>query len=545
MSNPAEILRNPLTNKDLGFSIEERKALKIDGFLPPAVETIEQQVERAYKQMSTLCNTQLEKFIFLRHLHDSNERLFFALVLAHTIECLPLVYTPTVGEACLKWSQIWPSKTRGLYLTKEHRGRIAEVLDIYAIDRPDIKIIVLTDGSRILGLGDIGCNGMGIPIGKLSLYTAGAGFDPAVCLPVMIDTGCTKEDVINDPHYIGQRIPKQQGDDFYGLVDEFLNAADKKWPGVVQQFEDFSNNTAFPLLNKYREQICCFNDDIQGTGVVIAAGVINALKAAGRALPDERIVFFGAGSAGVGVADVIVDVMVKEHSISYEEARRKFYLIDSEGLVTKSRQGRPLAVHKVPYAHESVPQECKSLMETVKMVKPTMLVGLGAQPRVFTQEVVEEVMKHCDRPIIMALSNPTTKMEITAADAYTWTKGKCIYFSGSPQPKFEYEGKTFVPGQGNNMYVFPALGMGLSLVKATKCTDTTLYVVARALADVTPQENIDQGNMYPCLSKIREISRHLAARVMKNVFEEGNSLLDKLPEDLEAFVEANQWIPTY
>ncbi|KAL0236227.1 hypothetical protein GEMRC1_002809 [Eukaryota sp. GEM-RC1] len=545
MANPAHILRDPTTNKDMGFSHEERRSLGIDGFLPPAVETIDQQVDRAYTQMNTLCHSTLEKFIFLRHLQDSNERLFFALVGKHTIECLPLVYTPTVGEACVKWSQIWPSKTRGLYLTNAHRGRVAEILDNYAKDRPDIKIIVLSDGSRILGLGDIGANGMGIPIGKLSLYTAGAGIAPECTLPVLIDSGCTRTSITEDPVYIGQRIPKLQGDEFYGLIDEFLWAADKKWPGVVQQFEDFSNNTSFDLLNKYRTQLCCFNDDIQGTGVVIAAGVINAVRAAGRKLKDERIVFFGAGSAGVGVADIIADVMVREEGLSVLEAKRKFYLLDSEGLVTQTRQGRPLAGHKIPYAHESVEHECPTLMDAVKLVKPTMLVGLGGQPKVFTKEIITEVDKHCDRPIIMALSNPTAKMEVTAAEAYEWTDGKCIFFSGSPQPPFEWKGKRFVPGQGNNFFCFPGIGFGALICKTTKITDQTLYRATRALADATPQANMDEGNMYPDLDKIREVSIIIAAAVMESCYEEGNARLEPRPADLKKFLREHQWVPEY
>ncbi|KAL0225244.1 hypothetical protein RCL1_003156 [Eukaryota sp. TZLM3-RCL] len=540
-----DILRNPILNKDLGFTLEERQALGIDGFLPAAVETIEQQVDRAYEQMSTYCHTPLEKYMYLRQLQDNNETLFFALAAAHTLECLPLVYTPTVGEACVKWSMIWPGKARGLYINKNHRGKIADILDRWAACHPEVKIIVLSDGSRILGLGDIGANGMGIPVGKLNLYTVGAGVNPANVLPVLIDTGCTKEEVYNHPRYVGQRISKLRGDDFYGLIDEFLMAADARWPGVIQQFEDFSNDSCFTLLENYRNRICCFNDDVQGTGAVINAGVINAVRAAGRKLVDERIVFFGAGSAAVGVADCIADTMVRQYGITIDEARRRFYLFDSEGLVTKSRQGRPLASHKLPYARESVERECKTLIEVVEMVKPTMLVGLGTIPGVFNEEVVRRVAEFVDRPIIMALSNPTSKMECFAAQAYEWTDGRCIFASGSPQPSFEWKGKTYHPGQGNNMYIFPALGLGLLLAKAKKCSDNVLYAVAARLAEITPQENLDAGNMYPSLANIREISAELAVTVMKTVFEEGNSGLESLPENLLEFVKSHQWQAKY
>eukprot|EP01027_Heterolobosea_sp_BB2_P014898 GEZU01021367.1.p1 GENE.GEZU01021367.1~~GEZU01021367.1.p1 ORF type:complete len:526 (+),score=230.69 GEZU01021367.1:92-1669(+) len=497
--------------------------LRIAGLLPPKVENLDEQVTRCVAQARAF-QTPLEKYIYLSSLLQRNQTLFYAVLNKHLEEFMPIVYTPTVGEACQKFNFLFRG-AQGMYFSIEDKCPIEQMLDNWPAT-PDI--IVVTDGSRILGLGDLGANGMGIPIGKLSLYVAGAGFHPQRTLPVTLDVGTNNERLLADPLYLGIRRRRVRGEEFYQFADRFLTAVTKKWPNVLVQFEDFSNDVCFELLEKYRNRILCFNDDIQGTGAVILAGFINAVKVAGIPLKDHRLVFLGAGSAGIGVADQIVAWMVEE-GLTLEEARSAFYFVDSKGLVTANRA--KLEPHKVNFARKDITENLTTLLDVVKYVKPTGLIGLSSMGGAFTEEIIREVSKHAQRPIIFPLSNPTSQSECTAEQAYTFSEGRCVMASGSPFAPVEYNGKIYTPGQGNNMYIFPGLGLGAVICKATKVSDKMILAAAKALANYTTKEEMDAGLIYPKLSKIRDISVHIASAVCATAVSEGLARLEELPAD--------------
>lgn len=443
-----DVLHDPNLNKGTAFTEREREVLGLKGLLPPYVATMDEQVERVMAGLRGK-STDLEKHIFLIGLQERNRTLFYRVVIDHLEEIMPLIYTPTVGKACEEYAHIF-RRSQGLYITKNDKGRIREILDNWPED--DVRVIVVTDGERILGLGDLGSSGMGIPVGKLSLYTACAGIAPRNTLPITIDVGTNKEQFLNDPLYLGIREPRIRGEAYDELIEEFVEAVKVRFPHTLLQFEDFGNQNAFRLLETYRTQLASFNDDIQGTAAVTVAGVFSALRMTPEPLEEQRYLFLGAGEAGIGIGELLVAHMVQE-GFDEEDAMSRCWFVDSRGLVVKSRDN--LAPHKLPFAHDA--EFVPTLLEAVKMIKPTVLIGVSGQPKTFTKEIVELMAELNPNPIIFALSNPTSKAECTAEECYTWTDGKGIFASGSPFDPVEYKGKRFVPGQANNSYVFLVL----------------------------------------------------------------------------------------
>jgi malate dehydrogenase (oxaloacetate-decarboxylating)(NADP+) len=532
-----EILNDPRLNKGTAFTFDERQALGLSGLLPPFRANMEEQVQRIMENYRHHTDP-LDKYIFLTGIADRNVTLFYRVLMDNLLEMTPIMYTPTVGHACQQFGHIY-RKNRGMYLNLNQKGRIAEVLDNWPAD--EVDIIVISDGSRILGLGDLGANGMGIPIGKLVLYVAGAGLHPDRTLPILLDVGTDNEELLNDPLYLGITRRRIHGDEFYEIADEFVKAATARWPNVLIQWEDFTNDKAFPLLNRYREEVLCFNDDIQGTGSVALAGLLAAMRLRKEHLSDQRIVFCGAGSAAVGIADMICAGIADEHSMTTEEARKLVWMCDSKGLVTTTRKGK-LDKHKIPYARDEKP--APELLEVVKRVKPTIIIGASGHPHTFTEEVVKEMYRHCKQPVIFALSNPTSKAECTAEEAYTWTGGNAIFASGSPFPPVRLEGRIFVPGQGNNMFIFPGVGLGAVVCGARKVTDEMFFVAAKTLAHMVTEEELEAGTIYPDLAKIRQISLAIAAAVARLAWEQGLAQYAE-PKDIRQYVRDRMYHPDY
>jgi malate dehydrogenase (oxaloacetate-decarboxylating)(NADP+) len=529
------LLRDPLLNKGTAFTEAERAALGLKGLLPPQVFTIEEQVGRVLENYRRKEND-LERYIHLVSLQDRNETLFYRVLTEHLEAMMPIVYTPTVGQACQQFGHLF-RRTRGLYVSYADRGNVAASLRNWP--QKDVRVIVITDGERILGLGDQGAGGMGIPVGKLSLYTACAGIPPATCLPVMLDVGTDNETLLGDPLYMGLRQHRVRGQGFVEFVSEFITAAKELWPKVLVQFEDFANTTAFHLLKQWRENACTFNDDIQGTAAVALAGVFSALRLTKKSLRDQKILFLGAGEAGIGIADLIVSALVDEGS-ELEDARRRCWFVDSKGLVVRSRAH--LAEHKLRYAHDF--QEVPDLLGAVRALEPTAIIGVSTIAKSFDKAVVETIALLNERPIIFALSNPTSKSECTAEEAYTWSKGKAIFASGSPFPPFRYEGKTIVPGQGNNSYIFPGVGLGVVASEAKRVTDRMFAQAAKALAQQTSEADLDMGRIYPSLRRIREVSATIGAAVATVAFEDGLAGVAK-PDGVLQFVQSRMWTPRY
>jgi malate dehydrogenase (oxaloacetate-decarboxylating)(NADP+) len=531
------ILNDPWLNKGTSFTAEERIALGLSGLLPPHSADMEEQVMRIMENYAHLSDP-LDKYTFLISLADRNVTLFYRVLMENLLEMTPIMYTPTVGYACQKFGHIY-RKNRGMYISLRHKGRIAQVLANWP--NPEVDIIVISDGSRILGLGDLGANGMGIPIGKLVLYVVGAGLHPNRTLPILLDVGTDNEELLNDPLYLGCTHRRVAGEEFYEIVDEFVQAATQRWPNVLIQFEDFTNDKAFPLLHRYRDEVLCFNDDIQGTGAVALAGLIAAMRIRKEHLSDQRIVFCGAGSAAVGIADMICAGIAEEHSLSSEQARRLVWMVDSKGLVTTSRGGK-LEEHKLPYARDEEP--AATLLEIVKRIKPTILIGASGHAHTFTEDVVRTMHTDCKRPIIFALSNPTSKAECTAQQAYSWTSGTAIFASGSPFPPVRIEGRIFVPGQGNNMFIFPGVGLGAVACGAQKVTDEMFFTAAKTLAHLVTDDEMAAGTIYPDLGKIRQISLAIASAVCMLAWEQGLARYAE-PEDIREYVRACMYHPEY
>jgi malate dehydrogenase (oxaloacetate-decarboxylating)(NADP+) len=531
----ADLLHDPALNKGTAFTDAERNALCLRGLLPPRVCTQDEQVVRVLQNIRRK-NSDLEKYIFLVSLQERNETLFYRVVSDYLEEMMPLIYTPTVGQACVEYGHIF-RRPRGMFISAQDKGRIGELLRNWP--KQDVRIIVVTDGERILGLGDLGANGMGIPVGKLSLYTGCAGIHPAHCLPVTLDVGTNNEALLNDPLYIGLRQPRLRGEAYDELVDEFIAAVHEQFPHVVIQLEDFGNSNAFRLLNKYRDRVCAFDDDIQGTASVALAGIYSALRITGDRLHDQKFLFLGAGEAGIGIGDLIVAALVDE-GMDPAEARRLCWFVDSKGLVVKSRTD--LAEHKLHYAHDH--EFIPDFLKAVETLKPTAIIGVSGMPRMFTQPVVEAVAGLNERPIIFALSNPTSKSECTAKQAYTWSDGRAIFASGSPFPAVDYNGKTFIPGQGNNSYIFPGVGLGVIACKARHVTDEMFYVAAKALDNMVLDEDLEQGRIYPPLDKVREVSAAIAAAVAEVAYQRGLAETER-PADLLAFVKSHMYEPVY
>jgi malate dehydrogenase (oxaloacetate-decarboxylating)(NADP+) len=534
MPHGLALLRDPLLNKGTAFTEQERDALGLRGFLPAHVFSMQTQVERVMANLREL-PSDLAKYVALNELHDRNEALFFRVVCDNIDEIQPLIYTPTVGLACQRFGYIF-QRPRGLFIAASDRGRIAELLRNWPYST---KLIVVTDGERILGLGDLGANGMGIPVGKLSLYSACAGIHPELCLPVVLDVGTNNEELLNDPYYIGIRQRRLTGAAYDEFVDEFVTAARETFPGVMIQFEDFANHSAFRLLHKYRDTIPVFNDDIQGTAAVALAGLFSALRITGGKLRDQRVLFLGAGEAATGIADLIVSAMVAE-GLTEAEAIRRNWLVDSRGLVVKDRAG--LTEHKLRYAHDQTPID--TFLAAINTFKPTAIIGVAAVGGAFTAEVLQTMAGLNDRPIVFALSNPTSKAECSAEEAYRHTGGRALFACGSPYDPVNLDGKTFVPRQGNNSYIFPGVGLGATACGARLVTDEMFMVAAHALAQLVSEEDLAQGSLYPALPRIREVSANIAEAVAVVAYNNGLAT-GHAPNDMAAFIQSKMYDPRY
>jgi malate dehydrogenase (oxaloacetate-decarboxylating)(NADP+) len=528
-------LHNPVFNKGTAFTEAERDALGLRGLLPPHVQTMDEQVRRVMNNFRSK-SSDLERYIQIVGLQDRNETLFYRVVMDHLEELMPIIYTPTVGKACQEFSHIF-RRSRGFYISSNDAGQMEK--NLHNWPTRDVKVIVVTDGERILGLGDLGASGMGIPIGKLSLYTACAGIHPMQCLPVMIDVGTDNETLLADPLYTGLRQKRIRGEAYDALIEEFMVAVEKVFPGVLVQFEDFGNSNAFRLLARYRDRACTFNDDIQGTGSVALAGILSALRLTGGKLRDQRVLFLGAGEAGIGIAENIVNVLV-EAGLPPTEARQRVWFVDSKGLIVKGRG--QLTEHKLHYAHDHAP--CADLLSAVQSIKPTMLIGASGQAKTFTPEIVKLMADFNERPVIFALSNPTSKAECTAEEAYTWTNGRAVFASGSPFAPVTVNGKTLVPGQGNNAYIFPGVGLGIVCTGARRVTESMFIVAARTLASLIRENELAEGRVYPSLQRIHEVSHAIAMAVAEEVFAKKLNTHSR-PEDLSGYIRSQMFQPEY
>jgi malate dehydrogenase (oxaloacetate-decarboxylating)(NADP+) len=534
-ANGVDWLHNPIFNKGTAFTEAEREALGLRGLLPPHVQTMEEQVRRVLSNFRGKSND-LERYIQLVSLQDRNETLFYRVVMDNLEEMMPIIYTPTVGKACQEFGHIF-RRPRGFYLSINDRGLVEKILHNWPTR--DVKVIVVTDGERILGLGDLGASGMGIPIGKLALYTACAGIHPTQCLPITIDVGTDNETLLADPLYTGLRQKRVRGAEYDALIEEFITAVQKLFPGVLVQFEDFGNRNAFRLLEKYRDKICTFNDDIQGTGSVALAGILSALRLTGQKLADQRVLFLGAGEAGIGIAENIVACLVEE-GMAAAEARKRCWFVDSKGLLVKGREA--LTEHKLPFAHDHAP--CADLAGAVKAIKPTMLIGVSGQPKTFTEAIVRDLAAFNQRPVIFALSNPTSKAECTAEEAYRWTDGRALFASGSPFAPVTLNGRTHVPGQGNNAYIFPGVGLGVVCTGSRRVTDAMFIKAARALASLIRDNELAEGRVYPALNRIHEVSHTIAVAVAEEVFQQKLNSCSR-PADLPGYIHSQMFKPEY
>jgi len=530
-----KILHDPVRNKGTAFTNADREALHLTGLLPPRVHSPAEQELRVLGNIRSL-PTDLDRYLYLIALQDRNEILFYRVVMNNIEEMMPLIYTPTVGQACQEFQHIF-RKPRGFYVSLNERGRIREVLQNWP--HKEARIIVITDGERILGLGDLGAQGMGIPIGKLSLYSACAGIHPTQCLPVMLDVGTNNEALLNDPLYNGLEQRRKRGEQYDELLDEFIEAAREAFPGVLIQFEDFGNINAFRLLKKYRDKICCFNDDIQGTGAVALAGIMGALRISGGKLSEQRLLFLGAGEAGIGTADSFVAALVEE-GMPAEEARKRCWFVDTQGLLVADRDS--IAPHKQRYAREQ--PHIGNFLEAVKTLKPTAILGLSGQPGSFPKEVIEAMAEINERPIIFALSNPTSKAECTAEQAYRWSNGQAIFASGSPFDAVKFGNQTLVPGQGNNVYIFPGVGLGAIVSRSRKVTDEMFLAATHSLASQVSESDLSRGSVYPPLSRIREVSALIAYEVAKIAWSQDLAECEE-PEDIMAEVHKHMFLPVY
>ena len=531
----ADLLHNPLLNKGTGFTEAEREALDLRGLLPSRVATLAQQTERVLRNVRGQ-PTALSKYRYLTGLLDRNTTLFYRLVIDNLDEIMPIIYTPTVGQACQQYGHVF-RQARGLFIGINDRGRVVDILRNWPYT--DVRIIVVTDGERILGLGDLGANGMGIPIGKLALYTACAGVHPASCLPITLDVGTNNQALLDDPLYIGLPQKRERGEAYDAFVEEFILAAQYLYPRAIVQFEDFGNMNAFRLLRKYRERICTFDDDIQGTAAVALAGVYSALRLTGGRLADQRFVFLGAGEAGIGIGDLIVTALENE-GLSESEARRCCWFVDSKGLVVASRGD--LAEHKRPFAHDHA--FIPDLQAAVEALKPSALIGVSGVGSTFTRPIVETMARINPRPIIFALSNPTSKAECTAEQAYTWTDGRAVFASGSPFDPVTVAGQTFVPGQGNNAYIFPGVGLGVIACGATRITDEMFYAAAKTLAGLVHEGDLALGRIYPALDQIRQVSAAIGVAVARVAYANHLATMPE-PDDLLKAVRDQMYDPVY
>ncbi|CAI0409047.1 unnamed protein product [Linum tenue] len=533
------LMRDPRHNKGTAFTEKERDAHYLRGLLPPAIFTQELQEKRLMHNLRQF-EVPLQRYMAMMDLQERNERLFYKLLIDNVEELLPVVYTPTVGEACQKYGSIF-RRPQGLYISLKEKGKILEVLKNWP--ERNIQVIVVTDGERILGLGDLGCQGMGIPVGKLSLYTALGGIRPSACLPITIDVGTNNEKLLNDEFYIGLKQRRATGQEYAELLEEFMTAVKQNYgEKVLVQFEDFANHNAFDLLEKYTRSHLVFNDDIQGTASVVLAGLIAALKLVGGTLADHKFLFLGAGEAGTGIAELIALEISKQTKAPVEETRKKIWLVDSKGLIVSSRK-ESLQHFKKPWAHDHEP--VKNLLDAVKAIKPTVLIGSSGAGRTFTKEVVEAMASFNEKPLILALSNPTSQSECTAEEAYTWSQGRAIFASGSPFDPVEYNGTLMVPGQANNAYIFPGFGLGLIMSGAIRVHDDLLLAASEALAVQVEDEHFKKGLIYPPFTNIRKISANIAAKVADKAYQLGLASRLPRPKDLVKHAESCMYSPLY
>ncbi|XP_064603492.1 NADP-dependent malic enzyme-like [Liolophura sinensis] len=534
-----DIIRNPRMNKGQAFTLRERQLMGIHGLLTPCIISQDQQ---AYRVMQNFYKrpSDLDRYVYLVALQDRNEKLFYRVLVEHVEEMMPIVYTPTVGLACQQYGLIF-RRPRGLFISINDAGNIYEMLCNWP--ESDIRAIVVTDGERILGLGDLGSYGMGIPVGKLALYTALGGISPHQCLPILLDVGTNNEKIRDDPLYIGlpqERVRGQKYDDF---IDEFMEAVVRRFgQHTLIQFEDFGNQNAFRFLEKYRDRYCTFNDDIQGTAAVAAAGVFASLRITGKKLSDNVFLFQGAGEASIGIASLLALAM-EEEGTPKEEALSKIWMVDSRGLITKNRPSGGISHHKAPFAKDF--KDIKALGDIVREIKPTALIGAAAVPGVFTEEIIRDMASFNDRPIIFSLSNPTSMSECTAEEAYKFSDGRCVFASGSPFNPVEYNGKTYYPGQGNNSYIFPGVALGVILFKANHIPEKIFLRSAQALAELVTDADLQEGRVYPPLSKIGEVSVQIATKIAEEVYEGKLSSLYPEPENKDEFIRSRLYSTAY
>ncbi|HIQ34977.1 NAD-dependent malic enzyme [Acinetobacter venetianus] len=538
------LLELPLLNKGSAFTQEERSNFNLHGLLPHIIETIEEQSQRSYQQFCAF-NDDINKHIYLRNIQDTNETLFYHLIENHLEEMMPVIYTPTVGEACQRFSDIY-RRHRGIFISYPDRDFIEDILQ--NVNKNNVKVIVITDGERILGLGDQGIGGMGIPIGKLSLYTACGGISPAYTLPITIDVGTNNQQLLNDPIYMGWRQPRISGDEYYDFVDDVITAIKRRWPKALIQFEDFAQKNAMPLLEKYRDKICCFNDDIQGTAAVSVGSLLAASKAAGKQLKDQVVTFLGAGSAGCGIAEQIILQMVAE-GLTDAEARARVFMVDRFGLITENQPNLLDFQRKLAQKAEVVEQwanidEVISLLDVVQNAKPTVLIGVSGQPGLFTEQIIKTMAQHCERPIVMPLSNPTSRVEAVPADIVQWTEGRALIATGSPFAPVNYQGKLYHIAQCNNSYIFPGIGLGVVASGATRITENMLMASSRALADCSPLLQDPEADLLPSLGEIQSVSKVIAFDVAKAAIQDGVAVMIN-DELLKQKIEESFWHPEY
>lgn len=538
------LLETPLLNKGSAFSKEERAAFNLTGLLPPRYESIEEQAERAYMQYKSF-ETPINKHIYLRAIQDNNETLFYRLLTDHLEEMMPIIYTPTVGDACEKFSDIYRS-SRGLFISYSERDQLDDILR--NATKQKVKVIVVTDGERILGLGDQGIGGMGIPIGKLSLYTACGGISPAYTLPVMLDVGTNNEKLLEDPMYMGARHKRIGQEEYDEFLDKFIKAVTKRWPEVMLQFEDFAQPNAMPLLRRYRDEVCCFNDDIQGTASVTVGTLLAACRQKGKKLSEQKVVFVGAGSAGCGIAEQVMIQMTAE-GLTEEQAKKQIFMVDRYGLVMDTMDGlrdfqQALAQKTADLKDWEYSGDYPSLLDVMHCAEPDILIGVSGQAGLFTEQVIEAMAKNVERPIIFPLSNPSKHVEAHPADVLKWTKGKAIVATGSPFGQVEYDGKIYPIAQCNNSYIFPGIGLGVLSVKANRVSDEMLRVASKTLAAASPSANGKGEALLPAFNDLTQLSKDIAFAVGKVAQQEGLAL--EIDDDtLRERIDNNFWKPEY
>ncbi len=530
-----EVLRDPALNKSTAFTEEEKQTLGITGLVPDVTETEDLQLSRVMMQLGHKA-TDLDRYIYLISLLDHNETLFYRTVMSDPARFLPIVYDPTIGEACLKFGHIY-RQPRGMYLSITRRGKVKEILKNWP--EKDVRFICVTDGGRILGLGDLGANGAGIPIGKLELYTACAGVPPQYLLPMYLDAGTNNEQYLRDPLYLGLRRTRPKTEELYSFVDEFVEAVQQVFPKCCIHFEDWTGSDAVHLLERYRDKYCVYNDDVQGTAGIVLAGMINAAKMKSTKLSGEKYLFLGAGSAGIGLANLLCSALTEE-GLTLEQARSRVYMFDVNGLLEATR--KDLFDFQKPYAHKHA--SSRDFAAAIESIKPTTIIGVSTVGGTFNQKVIEAMSRINERPVILALSNPTEHAECTPEQAYIWSKGKAIYAAGVQFAPVHLDGKTFLPGQANNFYIFPAIGMAVFATQASRVTDQMFIEAAKAVADQVPDNLLEQGLLYPLQSNILETEIQTAARVAKLVFDSGLARV-KRPEDIAAFIRRQVYKPVY